>query len=270
MNSSGTDFFPIIGLVPAAGRATRLGTINGSKELLPIASGRPDGRARPAAELLIEQMAHAGCHHAFFILRPAKWDIAEHFGHGARFGMPIGYLMMNEPWGPPFTVAQAFPFMHDAGGITGFPDILIEPEDAAARVVRKLRSSRADVVVATFPCGPGVGCDMALATADDVVTRIVPKEDNPVWQPDSRTWLLAAWRPSFTGFFADTVSRFGDAARDAAPGTGIEWPMGSVLVAALQAGLRIEAEHFPHGRFLDIGTPERLASAADFFADNPR
>lgn len=256
---------PVVGLIPAAGRATRLGPLTGSKELLPVPTGDPAAGSRAAADYLVAQMAKAGCARAFFIVRSGKWDIAEHFGHGAVFGMPIGYLMMDAPYGPPFTIAQAFPFVGDAGIITGFPDILIEPDDAAARVVAHLRASSAQVVLATFPCGPGVGCDMAEAGPDQVVTRIVPKENDPVWKPDSRTWLLAAWRPTFTAFFARTIAGLARVAEAMPSGSKPEWPMGAVLVAALAQGVRIECVHFPDGRFLDIGTPERLAQAARFF-----
>lgn len=259
---------PIVGLIPAAGLAKRLGMAHGSKELLPIQAGSPNGLTRVVSDYLLEQMVHAGCQRVFFIIRPGKWDIVEHFSHGANFGCSIGYLMMDAPYGPPFTLSQAIPFIEDSWVLTGFPDILLDPPDVCAQVVHQLHNSNADIVLATFPSGPEDGCDLAEVDAEGHVFKIVPKEYNPVWRDDSRTWLIAAWQPSFTTLFADIVDKLRSKA-DAMPvGSNPEWPLGVILMEALKAHLIIDAVHFKDGRFLDIGTPERLAQATTFITSN--
>lgn len=266
MHSISKNTHPIVGLIPAAGLAKRLGLCSGSKELLPIQTSSPDGLTRVASDFLLEQMVRAGCKRVFFILRPGKWDIAEHFSHGADFGCSVGYLMMDAPYGPPFTLSQAIPFIEGACVLTGFPDILIDPPHVCEQVVRQLHNSTADVVLATFPSGPGNGCDLAEVDAQGHVTKIVPKEYNPVWRDESRTWLIAAWRHSFTAFFADIVYKL-RAKGDAMPiGSNPEWPLGVILVEAIKAGMILDAVHFKHGRFLDIGTPKRLAQSTEFIA----
>ena len=256
---------PIVGLIPAAGQAKRLGMGNGSKELLPIQTGSSDGLTRVAGDFLLEQMIRAGCQRVFFIIRPGKWDIIEHFNHGANFGCSVGYLMMNAPYGPPFTLSQAIPFIEGACVVTGFPDILLDPPDVCEQVVWQLHNSNADVVLATFPSKPEDGCDLAEVDSQGHVFKIVPKEYSPVWHKESRTWLIAAWRPSFTAFFAGVVHKLMSKV-DAMPiGSKPEWPLGVILVEALKAGMIINAVHFQEGRFLDIGTPERLIQATTFY-----
>lgn len=262
----------IVGLIPAAGRATRLGNIPCSKELLPVGfqTGAGDGhpQPKPVSQYLVEQMKLAGCAQVFFIVRRGKWDIADYFGDGARFGLDIGYLMMCEPWGPPFTLSQAVPFVGDATVAVGFPDILIHPPDALAQAVARLHATGADVVVGTFPAPLEDSSDCVQTDASGRVVRLIPKEDNPEGRDHRTTWILAAWGPRFTAFLRENVRQLAEMARArrASDKTGKEpeWPLGTVIAAAMQAGFAVGSVHFPHGAFLDIGAPERLVDAIRF------
>ncbi len=136
-----------------AGRATRFGDIPCGGELLAIGSqaGSPgsDAHPKPVSQYLVEQMKLAGWAQLFFIVRSGRWDIADYYGGGSRFGLDIGYRMMGEPWGLPLT--------HNLGGATvvlGFPHILIHPCDAI----------EADAVLATFPARANDCCNLAQVT----------------------------------------------------------------------------------------------------------
>lgn len=251
----------VVGLIPAAGRASRLAGIACSKEVLPIGAG---AHTEPVSASMLRQMVRAGAGEAFFILRPGKWDIPETFGDGSAHGLALGYLMMNAPWGPPFTLSQAFPFVKDAIVLTGFPDILMYPPDAMAQVVARLRHGDADVVLGTFPATPADGCDLVECNGNGDVQAVVPKENKPNWTADSHAWLFAAWRPAFTRYFQGRVVQLADQAQQMPAGSQPEWPVGAILADALAAGIAMEAVHFADGRFLDIGVPERLALAAGF------
>ncbi len=260
----------IAGLIPAAGRATRLGDMPWSKELLPVGfqpgAGEGHPRPKPVSQYLVEQMKRAGCTQVFFIVRRGKWDIADYFADGRRFGLDIAYLMMHEPWGPPFTLSQAAPFVADATVVVGFPDIVIHPPDALAQTVAHLDATAADVVLGTFPAPPEDACDLVQSDASGRVFRLVPKEDNPDLGDQRSTWILAAWGPRFTAFLREKVRELARIAR-AQGGDGTrepEWPVGSVIASAIEAGLAVGSVHFPHGTFLDIGAPRRLVDAARF------
>lgn len=263
---TGRDERPLrtVGILPAAGHARRLGgQIGTSKELVPVADGQ--GQERPVSHYLLDQMVHAGCDQALIVLRPGKWDIAEAFGSGFRGRLPLAYLTIDDSWGPPFTLAQAFPFAGDAVIATGFPDILIQPSDALRQVIQALTTTRADVVVATFPAVESDACDLCVADAADRVLQIIPKEHAPAWGPDSQTWLLAAWQASFTQYFTNTLNRFRSKMAQKTSESVRDLPVGAIMAEALNAGYRIGRVHFPNGRFLDIGAPERLQQAQRFF-----
>lgn len=258
----------LVGLIPAAGRASRLGAMPFSKELLPVGfepdANAPGGvRVKPVASYLLEQFRRAGCRQAFFVVREGKWDIADYFGCGARFGLDIGYLLMNEPYGPPFSIDQATPFVTDSDILLGYPDILLDPPDAHAQVAQRLADTAADIVIAVFPAREEDGSDLVEIAPDGRVLRLVPKEEKPDWTGVGTSWLFAGWKPAFTEFLHEECAHLASVARSS-PGRPREWPMGTIVAAAMRAGLRIDSVSFPQGRFLDVGVTARLARAASF------
>ena len=88
------------GIVPAAGRGTRIQPLAFSKELLPVGSRIDHGVERPCAvsEYLIERMILGGCDRICFVISPGKSDILEYFGDA--YGMSkIAYVVQNKPAG---------------------------------------------------------------------------------------------------------------------------------------------------------------------------
>jgi glucose-1-phosphate thymidylyltransferase len=76
----------IIGLIPAAGQATRIAPLPCSKELYPIGFRTVPGsdglRPKAVSHYLLEKMQIAGVRKAYFILRQGKWDIPAYWGDG--------------------------------------------------------------------------------------------------------------------------------------------------------------------------------------------
>jgi glucose-1-phosphate thymidylyltransferase len=256
-----------VGLIPAAGLGTRLGTLPCSKEVFPVgwaadASGAP--RPVVAAESLIRKFGIAGVDRAFVVLRDGKWDIPSYLGDGARLGVPLGYLMMRWPFGQPFTLDAAHPFLGEATILFGFPDILFDPEDAFLRLLDRLESSGADVALGLFPARRPEKMDMVELNDAEAVQEIVIK---PTGTTLRFTWIIAAWTGTFTAFLhqfvARSLERMEEERRDASATVieGRELYLGDVLQAALRDGLHIEAVTFDAGRYIDIGTPEELRAA---------
>lgn len=262
----------IVGVIPAAGFARRLGAISCSKEMLPVGFQNGScvaGRGRkPVSQYLVEQMKFAGCAQVYFVVRAGKWDIAEYYQSGRDFGLDIAYLMMGDPWGPPFTLSQATSFVRGATVVVGFPDILVHPQDALARTVARLRQTEADVVLGTFPAARNDLCDIVQSESGGRVVRLVPKEEASKDVDRQLTWMFAAWGPRFTSFLHQEISRLGKLAqiqRDSSvTAAEPEWPLGAVIASGMNAGLSIDSVFFRDGVFLDIGLPGRLAEAARF------
>src|SRR3712207_3227981 len=72
------------GIVPAAGRGSRIQPLAFSKELLPVGSRLDGGIERPCAvsEYLLERMLRGGADKICIVISPGKSDIMEYYGGG--------------------------------------------------------------------------------------------------------------------------------------------------------------------------------------------
>jgi len=124
----------IVGLIPAAGRAERISPLPCSKEIYPIGFHRfhqnEDLRIKVVSEFLIESMHLSKVAKIYIILRKGKWDIPQYLGSGKWMDMNFAYLVIDLPFGVPFTLDQAYNFVKEAVIVFGFPDIVFESEDA--------------------------------------------------------------------------------------------------------------------------------------------
>ncbi|MBW4645934.1 MAG: dTDP-glucose pyrophosphorylase [Goleter apudmare HA4340-LM2] len=248
----------VIGLLPAGGKATRISPSPLSKELYPVGfqndSDKYYLKPKVVSHYLLEKMQQAGIDQAYFILRPGKWDIPAYFGDGAMLSMNLGYLIMGLPFGVPFTLDQAYPFIQDAIVALGFPDILFQPQDAFARLLARLETGNADVVLGLFPTNKPQKAGMVDFDAVGKVRLIIEKPQ----QSDLRyMWSIAVWTPAFTEFLHEFLLPW--KAKDLSQQP--ELPIGDVIQVAITEGLQVEAEVFADGSYLDIGTPEDLVRA---------
>jgi glucose-1-phosphate thymidylyltransferase len=270
-SSHQTNKRQVIGLLPAGGQATRISPLPVSKELYPVGFRRLDEgsnlRPKVVSHYLLEKMQLAGIDKAFFILRPGKWDIPAYFGDGAMLKMSLGYLLMNLPFGVPYTLDQAYPFVQNSLVALGFPDILFQPEDAFVHLLARQARSNADVVLGLFPTDRPQKAGMVDFDTTGQVRLIIEKPP----KTDLRyMWGIALWTPTFTQFLHEYLiaiesSKVGSEAANLLP-VRSEIPIGDVIQAAIDKGLRVEAEVFPQGSYLDIGTPDDLIRAISDFA----
>jgi glucose-1-phosphate thymidylyltransferase len=263
----------LVGLIPAAGQGTRLAPLPMSKELFPLGfrpvAGKADPRPKVVCHYLLEKMRQAGVGEAFFILRPGKWDIPNYLGDGADLGMRLAYLTVHVPFGVPFSLNQAYPFVQGATVVMGFPDILFGPEQAYTLLLQRLRRRQADVVLGLFPTDQPANVGVV---EFDQTGRVLGIYEKSAYTHLPYMWAIAAWQPSFTDFLHEFVTQHQrDLIGDQVPQTlkamppHTEIPIGDVIQAALQAGLRVEAEVLPDGYYLDIGTPDNLKQALERF-----
>ena len=249
----------VIGLIPAAGRGTRLAPLTGSKEMIHVLlrTSEDDKSSEPkaACEYLLEHMAKAAITKAYLVLREGKWDIPAYFGDGTAFGIHLAYLMMGLPYGPPFTLDQAFPFVRETLVALGFPDIIFESDDAFARLIARQAETRADVVLGLFPTEQPENVDMVEIDNDSNVRQIVIK---PPHTSLSHTWGIAVWTPAFTHFMHEhllTIRKDFESSKD----NKQELHVGDVIQAAIDYGLEVTSVLVSDKPYIDIGIPENLA-----------
>lgn len=263
--SESQEKFPyreVIGLIPAGGNATRIAPLPCSKELYPVGFRKvgvdQEVRAKVVSHYLLEKMRVAGITKAYIVLREGKWDIPEYFRDGSLVDMHLGYLIRDLPFGPPYTLNQAYPFIQQAVIAFGFPDILFQPEDAFVSLLARQRSSDADVVLGLFPTDRPDKVDMVDVEENGRVRRVIIK---PHQTALSYTWSIAVWTPVFTRFLHMHLT-----AQKASAATSPEISVGQVIQAAIDRELRVEAMQVSNEPYLDIGTPEDLLKAVKRFA----
>ncbi|HEX2256873.1 MAG TPA: sugar phosphate nucleotidyltransferase [Afifellaceae bacterium] len=122
------------GIVPAAGRGSRIQPLAFSKELLPVGSRLEAGVERPCAvsEYLVERMIRGGADKICFVIAPGKSDILHYYGAG--YGdIPIAYLVQPQASGLCDAIFRAAPLVApDEAVMVGLPDTVWFPEDAMA------------------------------------------------------------------------------------------------------------------------------------------
>lgn len=251
----------IIGLLPAAGLATRISPLPCSKELYPVSFRNVDKghglRPKVVGHYLLEKMQLANVAKVFIILREGKWDIPAYFGDGREFGPHLAYLMMNEPFGVPFTLDQAYPFVRNAEVVFGFPDIIFKPDDAFTKLLAKLAGSDADIVLGLFPAPQPHLMDMVGMDSEGQISEIQIK---PTSTNCRYTWIIAVWAPSFTLFMHEYLSFIQIKSDTAARNR--ELFLSDVINAAMKNDMKVDKVTFDDGICLDIGIPENLVKAA--------
>ena len=256
----------VIGLIPAAGHAKRIAPLPLSKELFPLRfqmlNQEHIARPKVVSEYLIDKFKQAGISKIFMVIRKGKWDIPEYFGDGELVNMHLSYLMMREPFGPPFTLDQAYPFVRHSIVAFGFPDIMFNHDDVFSQLLERQHASQSDVVLALFPAhNPHVMDMVDIGEKEKIrIIYLKPKETNLTY-----CWLCAVWTPVFTEFMHDylQVYRKENSLQKA---KNEKWEqadltVGEVIQAGIEHGLDVSGVSFPDGRYIDIGTPEDLVKS---------
>lgn len=246
------------GLIPAGGTGSRLGKLSCSKEVLPIIQRTGNTITQSAVcENLIRYYRLADITNIYFIIRSGKWDIPAYLKDGKDLGVNISYLVMNLPYGTPFTMDQAYPFVRGNYVALGFPDIVCTPENLFVTLKEKLYQTGADVVLGLTKVQQYKTWDM-IEFKGDSIADIVIKENRPDL---TYGWCNAVWGPAFTEFLhqylEEQVSK-NEVTATTADGTARELYVGDVIRAAIRKGFKIEHVIFEDGSAIDLGTPEEL------------
>ena len=244
----------IIAVLPAAGKASRLGSLPCSKEILPLRPGRPGSyRPAPGSRVVIEDALHMlgrnGISEAIIVTAPGKEDIRDYLGDGPVGGVAIRFLTRANSPSVPHTLQTAIATLYKEQVLVWFPDILVTPDDVVAELAAGHRKTGADITLALVPSDRGDKVDIVSADESGKILAISPKPGAGI---SGWTWVAALWSPRFSEFLDAFVS-----SPDST--TGRENHVGDVINAACQSDFIVHSVNFPDGEALDIGTPEDLA-----------
>lgn len=173
------------GIIPAAGRGSRIQPLAFSKELLPVGSRLEAGIERPCAvsEYLVERMIRGGADKIGFVISPGKSDIMEYYGAG--YGdTTIAYVVQPQPSGLCDAIFRAAPLVPAHESVMfGLPDTVWFPEDALAALPDDALS------FLLFPVDRPELFDAVVTHADGRVREIQVKSDNA-----ASHWIWGAFK----------------------------------------------------------------------------
>lgn len=173
------------GIIPAAGRGSRIQPLAFSKELLPVGA-RGDAeleRPRAVSEYLVERLALAGATRVCFVIAPGKSDILEYFG-GEACSAAICYAVQPQPLGLCDAIFRALPLIHPSETVVvGLPDTLWFPENALAALPDDVLS------FLLFPVSRPELFDAVKTDEQDRVLEIQVKQPGP-----SSRWIWGAFK----------------------------------------------------------------------------
>ena len=173
------------GIIPAAGKGSRIQPLAFSKELLPVGGQSHNGVERPRAvsDYLVERLVIGGATRVCFIIGPGKSDIVEYYGAAAH-SVPVCYVVQPQPAGLCDAIFRALPLIHPSEQLlVGLPDTIWFPEDG----LRRLRDDQLSFLL--FPVERPEFFDAVVADEDGSVSEIQVK------QPDARShWVWGAFK----------------------------------------------------------------------------
>jgi NDP-sugar pyrophosphorylase family protein len=220
------DGSTVVGLIPAAGYATRLQPLPCSKEILPI-------NGRPVMDYVIDRMRLAGCTEVRVVTRPEKGDV---IAHAEERGATV---ILGHPAAPGESFAAGMTGLApDDIVLIGWPDTLWEPEDGYVPLVRAVEEGR-EIALGLFETPDLERSDVLSFDDSGRITGIHIKPANP---PSSWIWGCAAAR----------VRALAGLERE-------EWP-GSFFNSLCENGVELYAVPLSDV-WLDIGTKEALEQA---------
>jgi glucose-1-phosphate thymidylyltransferase len=178
------------GIIPAAGRGSRIQPLAFSKELLPVGSRTESGVERPCAisEYLVERLILGGADKICFVISSGKSDILEYFGD-CYGGAQIAYVVQPSAEGLCDAIFRASCVIGDAEPvIVGLPDTIWFPEDALQALP--------DVALSflLFPVEHPEFFDAVMLEGDEI-REIQVKQKSP-----GTHWIWGAFRISAPGF----------------------------------------------------------------------
>jgi len=241
----------VVGLLPAAGRGSRLGPIPCSKEIMPLGFQRGREAALPVWEPVTAIEGHlrvlqlAGAQRCAIVINEGKADIVRYLGNGDRYNLSIAYLHQPHPRGMPYALDLAAPWIGGATTLFSMPDTLIMPTNTMARLLAHHRAHGSDLTLGLFPTSTPHKFGMV---ERDAAGKIINFVDKPAYSQLDLMWGLAVWSPRFTAVLSTFLAHL--------PPSGIEVVLSDVFLAALQQGLHVDGLVLHDAHYHDIGTPE--------------
>ncbi len=250
----------IAGLIPAAGKGTRLAPFPCPKELFPIGyqdykiDGSIQRRPKVVSQYLIENIIEAGAKKMLIIVSEGKGDIMKYYGDGSKFNTDIAYLYQEDLNGMPNALNLGANWIGDSTVLFGMPDTIIEPHDLFQSMLAYHYESKADLTLGLFATTDP--SKFGMVSMDDY-NNILYTIDKPLSSDLTHMWGCAIWDARFTKLLTEfTESRNGNTKENV---------LGDVFNLAIERKMTVKGYISTSGKYMDIGTSDELDSALKKF-----
>jgi glucose-1-phosphate thymidylyltransferase len=250
----------VVGIIPAAGKGSRLSPFPFPKELFPVGyqdykvNGQFQKRPKVVSQYLIENIIHAGARKLFIILGENKHDIMKYYGDGSRFGVDIAYLFQEKLNGMPYAIDLVKNWSQNNTMIFGMPDTIIEPANAFQRLLTFHQELDSDLTLGLFITDYPSKFGMVEFDDQNNITYIIDKPEETALK---YMWGGACWSPAFTELL--------NAYLENQPFSDNEILLGDVFSNAIENNLKVKGLRFDDGQYIDIGTADELDGALKKF-----
>jgi glucose-1-phosphate thymidylyltransferase len=244
----------VFGVIPAAGKGTRLAPLPFSKELFPLGFIKSQDKyyVRPVSHYLLETFKKAEIKDIFWITSEDKSDIQKYYKSGTSYQMNFCYLNQDEPKGMVDAITCIDPWLRteeDYLIALGMPDTLFYPEDMFIQMKDLLLSpTHFDVVLGIFHTEQWGKLGMVEFKEENGLHIVSKITDKPKIKPQTDfAWGTAIWRSSFQNILQKVLPR-GKADK--------EYTLSEAFNYAIDHGLKVGA--IKGSKYMDIGTIEDL------------
>ena len=256
MTSTKSEQF--VGIIPAAGKGTRLSSLVFPKELVVLPYKKSKEQKihdmRVACEFCIECLSNANVNLAYVVISSDKLGIVNFLKNGYNLGLKLGYVYQVGSKGLTEAIDCVYPFIENKSVVLVFPDTIINPTISIRKMLQEFKSRDEDVVLGIFDTEyPSELCQVIY----DKNKQVKELFDKDKIIRVKNTWGTAAWRPRFNQFLHEFIKNNDN--------TSSEYSLSDVFSAAIKDGMNILAYPLSGSVYLDIGTPEGLNKAIWFF-----
>lgn len=238
---------PTIGLIPAAGKGTRL-NLPYPKELYPIIR---DNRFKPLAQFVVENLIASAVKDIVFVINETKHQLIGYFGSGKRFDCQFSYVVQenlsdaNSSTSPGLAHAldSAYHLVCGKTVLFGMADTLMQPQDIFRQLLIAAAPSD-QVILGLFAVTRPHKFGMVDFDASGRVHQII---DKPSQTDLKYAWGCIAWRPAFTEHLHHSVNQEGVS------------DFAKIMNLALAQGMPFRGVMVTDGQYADLGTYEEIA-----------
>jgi glucose-1-phosphate thymidylyltransferase len=239
-----------IGLIPAAGRATRLGWPV-AKELWPVQINTTE--IVPLIECTMRNMIIADCWHHVFVVRPDKPEIMKHVSTKVPQHVQKSYVCQGHvsPGGKSSGLVDAidssYHLIKGKNVLFGMPDTYVMPHECFLPLVNALEFDLVDIAFGLFETTDYskygmVDIDLNVP-APHTVKEIIDKSGLDLGL--RYMWGILAWSPAFTEFLHTQY-------------TENMFDFATILNRAIKHGLDAKAHIIEDGAYDDLGDMESI------------